>query len=184
MLFECKAIKMNGAIRDDGDYSRLLEELHEKIVLKTKNLDPARRKHKGDPEPIGIGQLIHHIEAIDQDEFQWDANIPDEVIYYPIMVFEDVRILQPGLLSILNKWFREEISKKPKLIHVTCGCQPVMAVSINTLYLYDNLLRSRGLTNVIDEFVRMNSTTDKDGNTILFEDADFDNYLRQNLSQE
>lgn len=180
MLFECKAIKMNGAIRDDGDYSRLLDELHEKIVLKTKNLDPARRKHKGVPEPIGIGQLIHHIEAIDQDKFKWDADIPDEVSYYPIMVFEDVRILQPGLLSILNKWFREELSKKPHLSHVACGCKPVMAVSINTLFLYDNLLRSRGLPNVIDEFVQKNSTTDKDGNTILFEDADFDNYLRNN----
>lgn len=180
MIFECKAIKMNGTIRDDGDFSRLLDELHEKIVLRTKTLDPTRRKQNGPPEPIGIGQLIHHIEAIDQDEFPWDANIPDEVTYYPIMVFEDVRILQPGLLSILNKWFREELSKRPNLSHVDCGCQPVIAVSINTLYLYDNLLRSRGISNVIDEFVRKNSTTDKDGNTILFEDADFDSYLRNN----
>lgn len=180
IIFECKAIKMNGSIRDDGDYSRLLDELHEKVVLKTKNLDSARKKFNGDPEPIGIGQLLHHIEAIDQDEFQWDADIPDEVTYYPIMVFEDVRILQPGLLSILNKWFNKELSKKSHLSHVACGCQPVMAVSINTLFLYDDLLRSRGLTSVISEFVRKHSETDKDGNVILFEAADFDNYLRQN----
>lgn len=180
IIFECKAIKMNGAIRDDGDYRRLLDELHEKIVLKTKNLDPTRKQFTGNPEPIGIGQLLHHIEAIDQDEFPWDTDIPDEVTYYPVMVFEDVRMLQPGLLSIMNKWFNEELSKKPHLSHVACGCLPVMAVSINTLFLYDNLLRSRGLTNVIDDFVRKNSTADKDGNVILFKDADFDNYLRQN----
>lgn len=180
IIFECKAIKMNGSIRDEGDYCRLLEELHEKIVIKTKNLDPARKRFKGGPEPIGIGQLLHHIEAIDQEDFPWDADIPDEVTYYPIMVFEDVRILQPGLLSILNKWFIEELSKKPYLNHVACGCRPVMAVSINTLFLYDNLLRSKGLPNVIDEFVRKHSIKDKNGNVILFENADFDNYLRQN----
>lgn len=180
IVFECKAIKMNGTIRDNGDYHRLLDELHEKIVLKTMNLDPQRKQFKGEPEPIGIGQLLHHIEAIDQDEFSWDTNIPDEVTYYPIMVFEDVRILQPGLLSIINKWFAEELSKKSQLSHVACGCRPVMAVSINTLFLYDNLLCSRGITNVIDEFVHKHSTTDKNGNVILFEDADFDNYLRIN----
>lgn len=30
ILVECKAIKMNGECRDDGDYVRLLNELHEK----------------------------------------------------------------------------------------------------------------------------------------------------------
>ena len=33
-------IKMNGEIRDYADYDRLLDELHEKVVLKTRNLDP------------------------------------------------------------------------------------------------------------------------------------------------
>lgn len=180
LIFECKAIKMNGTIRDDGDYHRLLEELHEKIVLKTKNLDPARKQHKGDPEPIGIGQLIQHIEAIDKNEFKWDANIPDEVTYYPIMVFEDVRILQPGLLSIVNKWFNEELAKKQQLSHVPCGCKPVMAISINTLFLYDDLIRRRGFTNLIDSFVYYYTKKDKNGIDILYEDADFDEFLRRN----
>lgn len=180
VICECKAIKMNGGIRDDGDYRRLLDELHEKIVLKTKNIDPSRKQHKGEPEPIGIGQLIHHIEAIDQDDFQWDNNIPEEVIYYPILVFEDVRLLQPGLLSILNRWFNEELTKKSHLSHIACGCQPVMAVSINTLFLYDNLISKKSLTKIIDRFVASHSTVDKDGNTILYEDAVFDEYLRHN----
>lgn len=179
IIFECKAIKMNGIIRDKGDYRRLLDELHEKIVLKTKNLDPTRNQTKGKFEPIGIGQLLQHIESIDQDEFPWDANIPNEVTYYPIMVFEDVRILQPGLLSIMNRWFNEELTKKPHLSHVACGCRPIMAVSINTLFLYDDLLRSKGLMNIIDEFIQKNSKLDKDGNVVLIEYADFDYYLRK-----
>ena len=171
---------MNGSIRDDGDYHRLLDELHEKIVLKTKNLDPKRKEYKGEPEPIGIGQLLHQIESIDGDTFQWDENIPDEVTYYPIIVFEDVRILQPGLLSILNRWFNEQLAKKKHLEHISCGCQPVMAVSINTLYLYDNLIRNKGITSIIDEFVCTHSYKNEDGCITLFEDADFDDYLRRN----
>ena len=111
LIVECKAIKMNGECRDDGDFGRLLEELHEKIVLKTRNLDKARKKFKRNPEPIGIGQLINHINSIEDDSFEWDKNIPDIVSYYPLLVFEDVRMLQPGLLSIVNRWFYEEISK-------------------------------------------------------------------------
>lgn len=180
IICECKAIKMNGSIRDDGDYHRLLDELHEKIVLKTKNLDTKRKEHKGEPEPIGIGQLIHHIESIDNDTFEWDDNIPDEVTYYPIMVFEDIRILQPGLLSIINRWFNEELAKKESLKHLIRGCQPVMAISINTLFLYDNLIRGRGFTLIIDEFVHTHSYTHVDGCITLYEDADFDDYLRHN----
>ncbi len=178
LLVECKAIKMNGVIRDDGDYSRLLEELHEKIVLKTKNLDPKRKAFKTEPEPIGIGQLIHHIDSIEADEFQWDTNIPDAVAYYPLIVFEDVRLLQPGLLSLLNRWFNEQLVEKNELSDISC--QPVMAVSINTLFLYDDLIKRKSLINMIDQFVSEYSVVDADGMIIVAEDADFDDYLRMN----
>lgn len=183
IIVECKAIKMNGSIRDDGDYRRLLDELHEKIVIKTKNLDPSRKEVKKE-EFIGIGQLIRHIEAIDSDAFQWDNNIPNEVTYYPIIVFEDVRILQPGLLSILNRWFNEEMTKKDDFGHILQGCMPVMAISINTLYLYDDLIKRRDLPRIIDQFVRTHSAIGNEGNVILYEDADFDAYLRNNPFQK
>ncbi len=177
---ECKAIKMNGECRDDGDYKRLLEELHEKIVLKTRNIDPKRKKHKGNPEPIGVGQLIHHIDSIDADTFQWDANIPDDVAYYPLLVFEDVKLVQTGILSIVNRWFYEEIMRDKKLgIELSDAYMPVMVVSINTLYLYDKMLHKRGLTNVIDSFVMENAVYDKQTGMYRFQEvADFDGYLR------
>ena len=123
---------------------------------------------------------MHHIDSIDADDFRWDANIPDEVCYYPILVFEDVKLVQKGILSLVNRWFYEELKKNDK-IEISAAIMPVMVVSINTLYLYDDLLRKRGLTRVIDSFVREN--TEHDANTGQYDIpamADFDEYLRLN----
>lgn len=182
ILVECKAIKMNGECRDDGDYVRLLDELHEKIVLKTKNLDKTRKEHKGEPEPIGIGQLIHHIDSIEADNFQWDTKIPNDVIYYPILVFEDIKLVRTGILSMVNRWFVERIENEKELSLKDIACMPIMVVSINTLYLYDTLLLKRGFTNVIDVFVKNNAIYDVGtGKYHVNETADFDAYLRRNL---
>ncbi len=180
IIVECKAIKMNGECRDDGDYVRLLDELHEKIVLKTRNLDKLRREYNGEPEPIGVGQLIYHISSIDADTFQWDNKIPDDVAYYPILVFEDIKMLQTGILSIVNRWYYEEIKRNKKLeFELSDAYMPVMVVSINTLYLYDKLLQKRGLINVIDSFVEKNAVYDKTTGEYKFQEiADFDAYLR------
>ena len=181
IVVECKAIKMNGECRDDGDYVRLLEELHEKIVLKTRNLDKTRKEFQGEPEPIGVGQLINHIDSIEANSFEWDMSIPNEVSYYPLLVFEDIRLLQPGLLSILNRWFYEEIEKKPEMILSEMACNPIMAVSINSLYIYNDLISKRGLTNIIDTFLSKNAKYDEStGKYKINELADFDDYLRSN----
>lgn len=180
ILVECKAIKMNGECRDDGDYARLLDELHEKIVLKTRNLDKTRKDHKGEPEPTGVGQLVHHIDSIDADIFEWDTSIPDDICYYPILVFEDVKLVQTGILSIVNRWFYEELEKK-KDLELSEAIMPIMVVSINTLYLYDDLLARRGICNVIDSFVKENASYDAStGMYKVTALADFDFYLRQN----
>lgn len=180
IIMECKAIKMNGECRDDGDYVRFLDELHEKIVLKTRNLDKNRKVYKGE-EPIGIGQLIHHIDSIEDDSFEWDNDIPNDVIYYPILVFEDTKLAQNGILSIVNRWFYEELEKKQWRELRGKAIMPIMVLSINTLYLYDDLLRRRGLTNVIDSFVSENATFDeKTGKYNIPAVVDFDGYLRSN----
>lgn len=180
IIVECKAIKMNGECRDDGDYIRLLDELHEKIVFKTRNLDKNRKACSLQPKPIGIGQLIKHIDSIEADSFEWDENIPNDVSYYPILVFEDVRLLQPGFLSILNRWYYEEIAKMPEMILTDMDCKPIIPISINTLYLHDNLIRKKGLPNIIDSFIDRNAIFDKlTGKYKINELADFDDYLRK-----
>lgn len=180
IIVECKAIKMNGECRDDGDYSRLLDELHEKIVLKTHNLDKTRKMSITQPKPIGVGQLITHIDSIEADSFEWDENIPDDVSYYPILVFEDVRLLQPGFLSILNRWYYEEITRMPEMILADMDCKPIIPVSINTLYLHDDLIRKKGFPNIIDAFIDKNATFDiLTGKYKINELANFDDFLRK-----
>lgn len=179
LIMECKAIKMNGEIRDDADYDRLLDELHEKIVLKTRNIDSARKEFKKDPEPIGIGQIINHIDSIKDYTFQWDNGIPDQVAYYPIIVFEDVRLLQPGLMSILNKWFYEEIKKRKEIELKDIACMPIIPVSINTLYLYDDKIKNKGLFNFIDKYVSLCAKYQNDGSYAIEPISDFDAYLRR-----
>ena len=182
IIAECKAIKMNGECRDDGDYSRLLDELHEKIVRKTRNLDSSRKEHKGASEPMGLGQLLQHIDSIEANSFEWDNNIPNQVVYYPLLVFEDIKLLQRGILSLVNRWFYEDMRNEWKELNVKdISCMPVMVVSINTLYLYDSLLHKRGFTNVIDTFVKKNAVYDKNtGEYKIYELADFDQFLRVN----
>lgn len=184
LIIECKAIKMNGGIKDEADYDRLLDELHEKIVLKTRNLDPTRKKFKKEAEPIGIGQLIHHINSIEADTFEWDKNIPEQVAYYPIIVFEDVRILRPGLMSILNKWFYEEIKKIKEINLSEMSCMPLIPISINTLYLYDDKIKKKGLHRMIDEYIQSSAKYRKDGTFKVDELSDFDGYLRMKPFQK
>jgi hypothetical protein len=179
LIMECKAIKMNGEIRDDADYDRLLAELHEKIVLKTRNIDSARKEFKKDPEPIGIGQIINHIDSIEDYTFKWDNGIPDQVAYYPIIVFEDVRLLQPGLMSILNKWFYEEIKKRKEIELKDIACMPIIPVSINTLYLYDDKIRNKELFRLIDEYLILYAKDQNDGSYAIEPISDFDAYLRR-----
>lgn len=97
------------------------------------------------------------------------------------MVFEDVKLVQKGILSIVNRWFYEEVKKEKELSMSDTACMPIMVVSINTLYLQDKLLQKRGLTNVIDSFVAENAKQDsKTGEYRISELADFDEYLRNN----
>lgn len=180
IIAECKAIKMNGVCRDDGDYLRLLEELREKIVIKTRNLDKARKPYQRVPEPIGIGQLINHIENIENDSFRWDRSLPDSVAYYPLLVLEDVRFLVPGFLSMINRWFYEELQKRG-IDTRKVACLPVMALSIDTLFLYDSLIAHQHLTRLIESFLSTNANFDSEnGIYCIHPHADFDDFLRQN----
>lgn len=177
LIIECKAIKMNGEIKDDADYERLLDELHEKIVLKTRNIDSNRKKYGSDPLPIGIGQIIHHINSIEADQFIWDNDIPNEVAYYPMLVFEDVRLLQPGLMSILNRWFYDEIHKINDINLTEISCRPIVPVSIYTLYRCGDKMKVKGLFRLIDNFILLVGKHKNDGSYLIDPLANFDEHL-------
>lgn len=182
IIAECKAIKMNGECRDAGDYKRLLEELHEKIVVKTRNIDRERKEYKGGRELIGVGQLIRHIESIEDDSFRCDDTIPDQVIYYPILVLEDVRFFQPGFLYLINRWFYEEIVNRTKMNLSEMSLKPVMTFSIRTLYLYDDYIRRNRLPQIINSFLGKYASFNPITGKYSFDNpfVNFDSYLRLN----
>ena len=96
-------------------------------------------------------------------------------------MFEDIKLTQTGVLPIVNRWFYESIETQGILNLKETACMPVMVVSINTLYLYDEILRRKGLTNLIDSFVEDNAIYDSTtGRYNLNPTADFDAYLRRN----
>ena len=174
-LFECKAIKMNGNIRDKGDFDVMLENLYQKLVINSRRLDTNKENDK--LKPIGIGQLVKHIDAIEEDNFKWDKNIPNSVCYYPILVLEDIRLLQPGFINVLNTWLPNVVGLFDKLELSDIACMPILAVSINTLYLHSDMIKQRGLDHLIAEFLKENSKQKTDGSYKLDEFADFDAFL-------
>ena len=175
-VFECKAIKMNGTIKDDGDFHRLIDELHEKIVLTTKQLDPNLKVNQNKARNHGIGQLIYHIKSIEDDTFHWDNNIPDQIRYYPILVLEDPKLIQPGLFSITNKWYQDEI-KRQGLNLDEIASSPLITMSIASFYKYEETIRMKGLCNLIDKFEKEATSTDKNGNKNFSIIASFDKFL-------
>lgn len=58
ILFECKAIRIKGEVKDKSDITELLDLLKEKLYQSTKNTDKSR-KNKKKPEDLGVKQLVN-----------------------------------------------------------------------------------------------------------------------------
>lgn len=151
LLFECKAIKLNGSIKDQADVNRLAEELYEKIVKKTKELNTGKKIRNSQKGHIGIGQLVTHIVNIEDNTFKWDNNIPARVRYYPILVLEEPKLIQPGLFQLTNKWYKEELIRR-NIDYNEISTSPLIVISIATLYKFRNIIRKIGLHQIINQF--------------------------------
>lgn len=176
ILFECKGIKINGRLKDKADADELISVVKNKLYLSTENLDKSRKK-KEKEETVGITQLVKQINFIENDKFPWDDGIPDAVDYYPVLVLEDPRLSQMGMIQLINEWY------KPLLIEqglTDVICHPIIVMSIDTLFRYSDVFARKGFHVVFDEFFKRNlnnrsSATD----WVLDLFADFDMYMRQ-----
>jgi len=177
ILFECKAIKLNGYLKDNADIDKLLDELKNKLFLSEKNLDPTRKTKKA--ERVGVTQLIHQMKMIDEDNFEWDTNIPDYVAYYPVLVLEDIRLTVQGISYILNSWYKPLINKElPNQM-----CNPIIVMSINTLIAYKQFFKQQGFHKIFDQYLRrVTNNTASDINWELDPLADFDVYMQEKYS--
>ena len=173
ILFECKGIKINGSIRDKADMDEFINVLKTKLLLSAQNIDPTR-KTKSKTELVGISQLVNSIEAIEDYEFEEDDKIPSDVSYYPVIVFEDSKLAQIGMMGLLNKWYRQYLLERGLTEQV---CNPVIAMSVSTLYLFSDKFRIFGFQKIFDEFISTNTIDSKTDQISPF--ADFDWYMRK-----
>ena len=175
ILFECKAIRIKGEVKDKSDITELLDLLKEKLYQSTKNTDKSR-KNKKKPEDLGVKQLVNQMKLIDIDDFEFDKNIPDEVAYYPVLVLEDTHLVIPGISSIINSWYKDLIDKElPDQM-----CHPIVVMSINTLIRYQQIFSRFGFHKIFDNYYRKAVKYDKDAIHWSFDPlADFDIFIKE-----
>lgn len=147
ILFECKAIRINGELKDKSDIDELLSILKNKLYNSIENIDKSRGKKKN-AERVGVTQLVQQMKMIDADIFKWDDKIPDEVVYYPVIILEDPRFVVPGLSYIINSWYKQLILQElPGQM-----CHPIVVMSIDMLMLYSHVFKAEGFHNVFGKY--------------------------------
>lgn len=177
ILFECKGIKLNGRLKDKSDLSEVIAELKNKLYLSVKNVDKDILKKK---ETVGVTQLIKQMNIVEDDDFIWDEDIPNEVSYYPVLVIEDPKIVQLGLMPIINEWYQPLIQEQL----AETESNPIVVMSIDTLFFYKDIFRRKGFVNVFDDFFRFNKKSGKTGvDWNLNALADFNGYMSVTYKQ-
>ena len=147
ILFECKAIRINGELKDKSDIDELLSILKNKLYYSIENIDKSRGKKKK-AERVGVTQLVQQMKMIDADTFKWDNKIPDEVAYYPVIILEDPRFVVPGLSYTINSWYKQLIIQElPGQM-----CHPIVVMSIDMLMLYSHVFKAEGFHNVFGKY--------------------------------
>lgn len=173
ILFECKAIRIKGEVKDGSDITELIGLLKQKLYQSTENTDKSR-KEKKKPEDLGVKQLVNQMKLIEEDKFEVDKNIPDEVAYYPVLVLEDTNLVIPGISGIINSWYKDLISKElPDSV-----CHPIVVMSINTLIKHRQAFAKLSFHKIFDHYYRKSVKYDKDGIRWSFNPiADFDTFM-------
>lgn len=140
-LCECKAFKINGAFKEKGTIKPLIKTFYSKVVRKENNDDSA------------VIQLLKQIELIDTYCFPYDKKIPNIVSYYPIIIFEDPKLACAGASATIQEWFNIELPTDYK----NSAYGPIITTSIDVLFMYSDIFRSRGLKQIIDRYLNENA---------------------------
>lgn len=162
-IFECKAIKMNGSLKELADEKKLLYELRKKLY----------NKNHGTKETLkakGVTQLINFIEIAQKHEYEWDK--PGRLVsYYPILVLEDSSIIKEGFNTIICNWQKEYIGDK-KYEKV----KPIIVMSVDILILCASEFANKGFFHFFDKFL---SKYNPNGTKDIHIDADFRTFMRE-----
>ena len=156
LLFECKDIKINGALIETHDYSIIIDEYKNKLYEKTFKYQNGEKVMLSSPKPIGIGQLVENINNIRQGKYR-DHNLPITGIIYPVLVLSDYKILPIGFPDIANDWYRQGL----KLYNLEKNNKPLIVMSFITLIVYSALFHENGFGYYFEEYYKYINSIDK-----------------------
>ncbi len=139
IVFECKDIRLNGWVKEQKDYSLIIQELKEKILGSSIN------DHKG------IGQLTGHIRTIRNSGFHW-APIGSGKKVYPVLVLSDPNFNQEGLNGIIWESYLESI--KNKSIQQLAANRPLIVMTPMTLIKYAAKFKQKGFAYYFEKYNR------------------------------
>jgi hypothetical protein len=149
-LFECKSIKLNGSIKDKADAEELLRHIKLKLYCSDENLDSTRKKKKNS-EKVGVTQIVNHLLTIEDDSPRWDKKMPDDYVFYPIIVVDDWKLAQCGMGQLLNEWYFK-LLKEHNLIDEFI--KPLVVIPIEIFYFYSDTFRNCGFKKVLDLYYK------------------------------
>lgn len=174
-IFECKAVKLNGDIKGGADVDVIMGELKNKLLKKQWRLKKGQKHYLSFPKNEGIGQLVAHIERIENKIFKWDSQTPAN--YYPVLVLESREIMQPSISAIVNEWYYELLETR-QLIRLN-KCHPLIVMTIKTLFLYSDFFKKNGFKYYFDRFISDCQRT-ANGKFAMSAFENFDGWMRCN----
>ena len=123
-IFEYKDILINKDVKVSRDIEKILSELKKKLLQ-----DKSSNK--------GIGQLVKHINNIDNNEFPFDDGIKTNksLKIYPILVLSDRKLEILGINYQFNQWFRDELDD---LSHKNIKVQDLVVMSLDSFIVFKN----------------------------------------------
>ena len=156
LLFECKDIKINGALIETHDYSVIIDEYKNKLYEKTFKYQNGEKVMLSSPKPIGIGQLVENINNIRQGKYR-DHNLPITGIIYPILVLSDYKILPIGFPDIANDWYCQGLESH----NLRENNKPLIIMSFITLIVYSNRFQEDGFDYYFEEYYKYIDSIDR-----------------------
>lgn len=177
ILFECKDIRINAWIKEQRDFTIIEEELRNKLVFKTYQIDYKNHCHKPiAPKRIGCGQLAGHVANIRNGVFPWDSPLSREVKIYSVLVIADNRLLVDGLTSILQRWYLECLCKEGLNIIKE---NPLILMSPLTLIKYSKRFSKDGFLKYFNDYYNSIYIPSMDTLSAINKQISFDDYMSQ-----
>lgn len=140
-IFEYKDILINKDVKVSRDIGKILSELKKKLLQ-----DKSSNK--------GIGQLVKHINNIDNNEFPFDDGIKTNksLKIYPILVLSDRKLEILGINYQFNQWFRDELDD---LSHKNIKVQDLVVMSLDSFIVFKNKFKQdkENFRKMLDEHI-------------------------------